>query len=357
MPFSTFLLCPSGPVTVRREGEACLAQDRQGNSLELTVPRGACRAALATAPAPAGAAQRLLLAALEFAFSEPGAPPRLLLSGAGLAPLAEGMLALGAAVPEPGAGPGALTAHAEMLWQIPLAWTAPRAAAAYPAMPVMSQGQRHPRRPPKPRGTFYARHIPWLDEVLSFRAAEMDTHLPLLHRWMNDPRVAEFWKEDGPVEHHRAYLQRLLDDPHMLPVFAYFNDEPFGYFELYWAKENRLAPFYDVADHDRGWHVVIGEDRFRGRARISAWLPSLMHAMFLDDPRTARIVGEPQADHHQQLRNLERSGFARIKTFDFPHKTAVLVSLLRETYFHDRLWLPREAEPAASNARREPAHA
>ena len=132
----------------------------------------------------------------------------------------------------------------------------------------------------------------------------------------------------------------------MLPLIGCFGDVPFGYFEVYWAKENRIAPFYDADDYDRGWHVVVGEDAYRGRRYISAWLPSLMHYMFLDDCRTQRIVGEPAAAHSQQLRNLELSGFAKIKNFDFPHKRATLVMLLRERFFGDRLWLPATTGPA-----------
>jgi acetyl CoA:N6-hydroxylysine acetyl transferase len=70
--------------------------------------------------------------------------------------------------------------------------------------------------------------------------------------------------------------------------------------------------------------------------------------MLLDDPRTQRIVGEPRADHAQQIRNLERSGFASVKEFDFPHKRAMLVMLLRERYFGERLWIPRRPEAAAA---------
>jgi RimJ/RimL family protein N-acetyltransferase len=95
--------------------------------------------------------------------------------------------------------------------------------------------------------------------------------------------------------------------------------------------------------------VVVGEDAFRGRPFLTAWLPSLMHFMFLDDCRTMRIVGEPRADHQQQIRNLERSGFANVKTFDFPHKRATLVMLLRERFFGERLWIPSVSGPDAAS--------
>jgi predicted GH43/DUF377 family glycosyl hydrolase len=74
------------------------------------------------------------------------------------------------------------------------------------------------------------------------------------------------------------------------------------------------------------------------------WLTSISHYLFLADPRTRRIVGEPRADHRQQLRNLDRCGYAKLKEFDFPHKRAMLVMLLRERYFTDTLWWPRDDE-------------
>lgn len=225
-------------------------------------------------------------------------------------------------------------------------WLVDSGLPPLPQFHVMTDGKRHPQRPPKPEGLVYARYIPWLATVISFRVASLEDDLKPFHRWMNDPRVDAFWDEAGDIEKHRTYLARIQADPHMLPLIGCFGGIPFGYFEVYWAKENRIAPFYDADDYDRGWHVVVGEDAFRGRRFISAWLPSLMHYIFLDDCRTQRIVGEPAAAHRQQLRNLELSGFAKIKNFDFPHKRATLVMLLRERFFGDRLWLPAAADPA-----------
>lgn len=244
-----------------------------------------------------------------------------------------------------------ITASRELLWQLPALWC-PGASGAVPLQYTLSpEGRRHPWRAPKPQGLIYQRFIPWLGKTFSFRAVDAEADLPRIHRWMNDPAVAQVWQEDGDMDKHRRYLAGLAADPHIFPMIASLDGEPFGYFEAYWAKENRVAPFYDADDYDRGWHVLIGEPTCRGKAFATAWLTSISHYLFLDDPRTRRAIGEPRADHVQQIRNLDRSGYAKVKAFDFPHKRALLVTLLRERYFTDALWWPRtEPEALASPA-------
>ncbi|MFT4002265.1 MAG: GNAT family N-acetyltransferase [Rhizobium sp.] len=211
---------------------------------------------------------------------------------------------------------------------------------AYPEVPILTNGALHPQRPPKPAGRVYSRFIPWLNTQLGFHVADIEADLAHFHRWMNDPRVAAIWEDGGDLSYHRDFIAGRLADPRTLPLIGTFGGVPFGYFELYWAKEDRIGPHYDADGYDRGWHVAIGEDDFRGKAFVSAWLPSLMHYMFLADPRTRRIVGEPIHHHAQQIRNLDRSGFAKVKHIQFPHKKALLVMLLRERFFMDRLLSP-----------------
>ncbi|QND50683.1 acetyltransferase (plasmid) [Phyllobacterium sp. 628] len=232
-----------------------------------------------------------------------------------------------------------LTVDPREFWQLPQPWIA-NAAYPHPQVHVLTNGQYHPKRPRKPVGVVYERYIPWLGETLSFRTADPQTDIEHFHRWMNDEQVNLIWEDGGDKEKHTTILEVRLHDPHILALIGCFNGVPFGYFEVYWAKENRLGPYYDAQDYDRGWHVAIGEPAYRGKKWITAWLPSLMHFMFLDDPRTQRIVGEPRASHEQQIRNLDRSGFSKVKHFDFPHKRAMLVMLLRERYFDDRFWVP-----------------
>lgn len=236
-----------------------------------------------------------------------------------------------------------LMVNIELFWQQPRMWLSPLQPYAFPLTYILTQGRRHPLRPPKPVGVVYQRYIPWLDRTLSFRAVDLQQDLDRFSRWMNEPVVAASWQEEGDLVKHQTYLQNIASNPHVTGLIASLDGEAFGYFEVYWAKEDRIAPFYDVDDFDRGWHVLIGEPLFRGKPFVTAWLPSISHYLFLDDCRTQRVVIEPRSDNHKMIRNLVKCGYANLKEFDFPHKRAVLGMLLRERFFAERLWVPRDA--------------
>jgi len=234
----------------------------------------------------------------------------------------------------------------DALWQEARLWL-PEPRDPYPLRYVVTGAARHPLRPPKPSGTVYRRHIPWLDQQLELRTLDVERDLVVFNRWMNEPSVAFFWQEQGDLARHREYLDGVLADPRVLPLIGAFDGVPFGYFEVYWAKEDRIAPFYDANDFDRGWHALVGELGFRGQPYLTAWMPSLSHYLFLDDCRTQRLVTEPRSDNQRMLKSLGRCGYAQLKEFDFPHKRAVLGMLLRERFFGDALWIPRPATDTA----------
>jgi acetyl CoA:N6-hydroxylysine acetyl transferase len=290
------------------------------------------------APNSHGLEERELLAAIESAFAHHPGHGSLELEGS-FSGEVDGLLHSGAVLHE---NSGRLLVSAEVFWQQPRSWLVSPQPHAFPQTYVLSQGRRHPLRPPKPAGVVYQRHIPWLDRTLSFRTVDIEQDLERFNRWMNDPVVAASWREEGEPAKHHAYLQALSADPHVTALIASFDGEDFGYFEVYWAKEDRIAPFYDVDDYDRGWHVLIGEPRFRGKPFVPAWLPSISHYLFLDNCRTQRLVIEPRSDNYKMLRNMGKCGYAHLKEFDFPHKRATLGMLLRKDFFAERLWVPRD---------------
>lgn len=211
----------------------------------------------------------------------------------------------------------------------------------YPPPPtqyVMTNNVRHPIRPKPPRQgeTFYTRYIPSFGQYLSFRVASQSpkspkyngpvgsttpTFLPpnsavslgslgsmsiqpcdldLLHTWMNNPRVSAAWGASGPIETQEKMLDTALNNKHSFPVIGCWDGKPFGYFEIYWVKEDQLGRYIqDVSDWDRGFHVLVGEEEFRGKERVKVWLSALVHYCWLADQRTQRVFLEPRVDNEK----------------------------------------------------------
>ena len=194
-------------------------------------------------------------------------------------------------------------------------------------------------RPPKPVGEVYRRFDARLGSWISLRTVDIDQDLERFSRWQNNPRVLAFWQEGGTLEQHREYLLKQQADPHTVTLIGSFDDQPFAYFEVYWALEDRIAPFYDAAEFDRGIHMLVGEESQRGPHKVASWLSALLHHVFGDDDRTRRIVSEPRADNAKMIGYMQAQGFIREKEFDFPHKRAALMSLDRERFVAQCDWL------------------
>ncbi|KAF2276627.1 aerobactin siderophore biosynthesis protein iucB [Westerdykella ornata] len=250
----------------------------------------------------------------------------------------------------------------------------------YPPPPpqyTLTNTVRHPIRPKPPRQgeVFYTRYIPSFGQYISFRVASLsktpvrhlgpvslthtphhgpsplsvsdsDSHVPTpstpnpgmtdteyLHKWMNTSRVAYFWGESGPLSHQESFLRRVLTSRHSFPVIASWDDKPFGYFEIYWVKEDPVARFLPhVGDYDRGFHCLVGEQEFRGAARVKVWLAALVHYLWLADIRTETVVLEPRVDNERLTQYCLDAGFYRERIVDMPHKRANILKIQRSTW-------------------------
>lgn len=317
---------PQSRLTIDNESELCF-------EFVCDDARGRWVARLAThTPASVALARQDLLAALYCLFDDAHDLSVIELDLSAYPYLAETLWRRGLAYPvQPDGCPGRLECRRALIWQVPEFWITVQ-PACYPLRYAVTDGKRHPLRPSTPQGTQYQRYIGALDKTVSFRTLDA-TDLETFHRWMNTPRVARFWELQGDRATHAHYIETVLQDAHLHPLIGCFDGEPFGYFEAYWAKEDRIAPYYSVDDYDRGLHMLVGEERFRGPHFVNAWLQSLVHYLFLDDPRTRHVVAEPRADNAKMIAYMQAAGFHKIKEFDFPHKRAAMMVLPREVCF------------------------
>jgi hypothetical protein len=162
---------------------------------------------------------------------------------------------------------------------------------------------------------FYTRFVPSVGKYLSFRVASSspkpvpylgpvssppaeEHHLKtmcdivLVQMWLNNPRVAKFWGGYVP-----NFLTNALASRHSFPAIGMWDGVPFGYFEIYWVKEDALGRHIDVDDWDRGIHLFIGEEWARGI--VQSWLSALVHWIFCADYRTQSVCIEPRVDNER----------------------------------------------------------
>ncbi|WP_156493011.1 GNAT family N-acetyltransferase, partial [Alcanivorax sp. HI0003] len=99
-------------------------------------------------------------------------------------------------------------------------------------------------------GEVYRRYDQGINAWVSLRMLDIDADLERFMRWQNSERVAAFWEQSGTREEHRRYLESQAKDPRVLNLIGCIDDEPFAYFEAYWTKEDRIAPYYDADDFD-----------------------------------------------------------------------------------------------------------
>ncbi|KAG0652948.1 Acyltransferase sidL [Hyphodiscus hymeniophilus] len=230
----------------------------------------------------------------------------------------------------------------------------------FPPPPIqytITSGVRHPIRPKPPRQgeIFYARYVPSVGQYLTFRTVSLSsrpvayngpttslnapkhhsapsrsslpahisavtiseiippsptsdtddttlmTDLQLLNKWMNIERVSKFWGCSGPQGTQEQFLKTNLSSRHSFPVIGMWDGKPFGYFEIYWVKEDILGKHLgeEADNYDRGVHVLVGEDEFRGEHRVKCWITALAHWAFIQDYRTNAVVLEPRVDNER----------------------------------------------------------
>jgi acetyl CoA:N6-hydroxylysine acetyl transferase len=217
-------------------------------------------------------------------------------------------------------------------YQLPANWSSRSSLEVSTERWTETNGRTHPVRPLQ-EGLFYRRYLHSIEKEITFRSITI-ADLDVFHDWHNQPRVSYFWELNQDKEKLTQYINSALCDKHSLPTIVELDGEPVGYYEIYWVQEDRLGPYYEADAYDRGFHFLIGNKKFLGSATTDAIIKAGLHAIYLDDPRTRRVMAEPRHDNQKVLKYAEESiGWRKVKIFDFPHKRAWLLENSREKFY------------------------
>lgn len=173
--------------------------------------------------------------------------------------------------------------------------------------------------------------VPVVDLPWSARIAERDADTELVHAWNHRPHVAEFWRQDWPLERWKAELETQRAGDHSLPCLLDLDGAPLAYLEIYRVARDRLAAYCTPAPHDLGVHIAIGDVSRTGRGLGRRALEVVSAGLLAADPESERVYAEPDVGNVASIRAFSAAGFESHGEITLPDKTALLMSRGRRT--------------------------
>lgn len=160
-------------------------------------------------------------------------------------------------------------------------------------------------------------------ENISFRPMTTED-LPQLHRWLNNPKVAEWYGLSANGEQVRQpsleqvvaqYEPRTSGAEPTLSYFILLDGAPIGYIQSYRIGDYPgYAATLDVGENDVGIDLLIGEDEHRDRGLGVSILRRFLADEVFQRPDVERAIIAPNPDNARAVHCYEKAGFRHVKT-------------------------------------------
>ena len=139
--------------------------------------------------------------------------------------------------------------------------------------------------------------------MISFRALDRGD-LPLMHRWLNTPHVAEWWSDDGrSLDEIVANYSPRIDGKEDVRCFVIvFDGTTIGYIQEYPAGENSA-----------GIDLFIGEVEFLHRGLGVSIIRQFLIDIVFANPAVESCIIDPSVSNRVAIRAYEKAGFRFFK--------------------------------------------
>lgn len=137
------------------------------------------------------------------------------------------------------------------------------------------------------------------DEI-AFHPLRIPADIDLVHRWMQQPHVAEWWGLKGPRDLTRDYLYARARVMHRDCWIASDSRRPVAYVETFIVPDDPLAQRYEALPGDRGFDLLIGPPGLLGSGTAQRVVRRLV-GVLLGQFGIERVVCECAASNARQI--------------------------------------------------------
>ncbi|MGW1717516.1 GNAT family N-acetyltransferase [Streptomyces sp. NPDC002156] len=170
---------------------------------------------------------------------------------------------------------------------------------------------------------------------LSLRPLDPLKDAELLHTWVTHPKAAFWMMQDAKLEDvERAYMEVAADEHHHA-LLGLQDGVPAFLMEKYDPVHRELVGLYEPQPGDVGMHFLVPATDTPVHGFTRAVITAVMDELFAD-PRTRRVVVEPDVTNKAVHALNEAVGFVPEREIQKPEKRALLSFCTRRQYLAAR---------------------
>ncbi|MGW0755806.1 GNAT family N-acetyltransferase [Streptomyces sp. NPDC002814] len=167
--------------------------------------------------------------------------------------------------------------------------------------------------------------------TFTFRPLDPLTDAELLHTWVTHPKAAYWMMQDAKLQDvERAYMEIAADEHHHA-LLGLRDGEPAFLMEYYDPAHRELVGLYEPQPGDVGMHFLVPATDRPVHGFTKAVITAVMAHLF-EDPRTARVVVEPDIANKAVHALNEAVGFVPEREIQKPEKKALLSFCTRDHF-------------------------
>ncbi len=156
---------------------------------------------------------------------------------------------------------------------------------------------------------------------ISFRKLEIED-LELLHQWLNEPHVREFYDKDKSCtleDVTKRYTPKTTGEEHSQSFIFSYQDTPIGYIQTYEVSDYpRYAKAVGFGEDTAGIDLFIGDPEFIGKGLGHLVLKKFIDEVVFSKENITNCIVGPEPNNKRAINSYGKAGFKYIKTTNVP---------------------------------------
>jgi RimJ/RimL family protein N-acetyltransferase len=155
------------------------------------------------------------------------------------------------------------------------------------------------------------------EHSIKFRRLKLED-LPLMHKWLNEPHVHEWYDKDKQntlEEITSRYAPKIKEEKPTDCYIVLYVNKPVGYIQTYKVNDwPEFGNYVGVGDGTASVDLFIGDSSCMGKGFGSLMLKKFLSEIVFNDEKIAKCIIGPEPKNTRAINAYKKVGFKYVKT-------------------------------------------